>query len=77
MANSGSNTNGSQFFFTYSRLPKLNNKFTVFGRILDGFESLDLMEREPTGKDDKPLNDITLYHIKIHANPFAEKGESV
>ena len=45
MANIGPNTNGNQFFITYSRLSKLNKKFTVFGKIFDGFESLDLMER--------------------------------
>lgn len=73
MANSGPNTNGSQFFITYSRLPKLNKKFTIFGKIIDGFESLDLMEREPVGKDEKPLNEIILHQTKIHANPFAEK----
>lgn len=50
MANSGPNTNNSQFFITYSRLPSLNKKYTVFGRVIDGFEALDLMEREPVDK---------------------------
>ena len=45
MANSGPNTNTSQFFFTYSRLKKLDKIYTVFGKIIDGFEALDLMER--------------------------------
>jgi cyclophilin family peptidyl-prolyl cis-trans isomerase len=43
MANSGPNTNTSQFFITYSRLPKLNKLYTIFGRVIDGFEALDLM----------------------------------
>lgn len=56
MANSGPNTNGSQFFITYSRLSKLNNVYTVFGKVIDGFASLDLMEREPVDSKDRPLN---------------------
>jgi peptidyl-prolyl cis-trans isomerase-like 3 len=76
MANSGPNTNQSQFFITYSRLSKLNKLYTVFGRIIDGFESLDTMEREPVRKDDSPLNDITVHRVHIHANPFAELNET-
>jgi len=45
MANSGPNSNASQFFITYSRQSQLNRSYTVFGRVIDGFESLDLMER--------------------------------
>lgn len=56
MANSGPNTNNSQFFITYSRLPKLNKLYTIFGRVIDGFEALDLMERQPVDSQDKPLN---------------------
>lgn len=73
MANSGPNTNNSQFFITYSRLPKLNRVYTIFGKVIDGFESLDLMEREPVDTSDKPLNDIMLNKIIIHANPIAER----
>ena len=72
MANSGPNTNNSQFFITYSRLSKLNKLYTIFGRVIDGFESLDLMEREPVDGNDKPLNDIKIHSIKIHANPIAD-----
>jgi len=45
MANSGPNTNGSQFFITYSRCSKLNGKYTAFARVIDGFNTLDLMEQ--------------------------------
>ena len=34
MANSGANTNQSQFFITYTRLHKLNNQYTLFGKVL-------------------------------------------
>lgn len=45
MANSGPNTNGSQFFISYAKQPHLNGLYTVFGRVIHGFEVLDLMEK--------------------------------
>ena len=72
MANSGPNTNGSQFFFTYSKQPHLDGKYTIFGHIIDGLETLEKMEKEPTGKLNRPLNEISLSSITIHANPIAD-----
>ncbi len=73
MANSGPNTNGSQFFITYSRCSKLNGKYAVFGKIIDGFNALDLMEQQPINQaSDKPLNEIKIHAVVIHANPIAE-----
>ncbi|WJX92875.1 peptidylprolyl isomerase [Trifolium repens] len=48
MANSGPNTNGSQFFISYSKQPHLNGLYTVFGRVIHGIEVLDLMKKTPT-----------------------------
>lgn len=45
MANSGPNTNGSQFFITYAKQPHLNGLYTVFGKVIHGFEVLDIMEK--------------------------------
>ena len=72
MANSGPNTNGSQFFMTYAKHSSLDGKYTAFGKIIDGFDVLDKLEKEPTGKFNRPLNDVRLLYITIHANPFAE-----
>ena len=74
MANSGPDTNASQFFFTYAKHTHLNNVYTVFGQIIDGFDILDLMEKVPVDGNDKPLNPITIESCEIHANPIAEQS---
>lgn len=78
MANSGPNTNGSQFFITYGRVSKLNKQYTVFGKVneflkqvIDGFQALDLMQRQPVDGNDRPLNEIKIHKIIMHANPIA------
>ena len=73
MANSGSDKNGSQFFFTYKKASHLDDKFTVFGKVIYGFETLDIMERETNDDKDRPLNKIILHKAIIHANPIADK----
>jgi len=73
MANNGPKTNGSQFFFTYSKQEGFDGKYTLFGKIIGGFETLDSLEMEPIlGKQFKPVNKLTITSMTIHANPFAE-----
>ncbi len=73
MANCGPNTNGSQFFITYNKQLHLNGIYTIIGRVIDGFETLDLMESEMVGKNNRPLSDIKIKTITIHCNPIAER----
>lgn len=73
MANSGPNTNGSQFFITYARQPHLDMKYTVIGKVIDGGETLDDLEKIPVNeKTYKPLHDVRIQSVKIHANPIAD-----
>lgn len=72
MANNGPDSNGSQFFITYAKQPHLDLKYTIFGKVIDGFETLDEIEKQPVNeKNYRPLNDIHLLNVTIHANPLA------
>ena len=45
MANSGPNTDGSQFFLTFAATPWLDGKHTIFGQVVKGMEVLESMEK--------------------------------
>jgi len=66
MANSGPDTNKSQFFIAYTKQPHLDGKYTIIGKVIDGADStLDAMERVPVNNKNRPLTEIKLTHVCI------------
>jgi peptidylprolyl isomerase len=55
MANSGPNTNGSQFFITTADTSWLNMHHTIFGKVTSGYDVVEKIESTATGPADKPL----------------------
>ncbi len=65
MANSGPNTNGSQFFVTVAPTPWLDNRHTVFGEIVEGQDVADNISKAPRDSSDRPRTPIVLQHVRI------------
>ncbi|KAJ6248119.1 ring-type e3 ubiquitin-protein ligase ppil2 [Anaeramoeba flamelloides] len=72
MANAGKNTNTSQFFITFGPAHHLDNKHTVFGRLVGGMNVLDQIENIPTNPKNFPLKAIKFIKANIYWNPFRE-----
>ena len=60
MANSGPNTNGSQFFITLNKTPWLDKKHVVFGIITSGYDVIKQIENVNTNSNDSPENKIVI-----------------
>lgn len=73
MANKGKDTNTSQFFITYRQAKHLDNKHTIFGRVVEG-ENTTLRKLEAVDVDDKskPIDPCVLRDVVVYVDPFEE-----
>ncbi|KAL2919698.1 Peptidyl-prolyl cis-trans isomerase cyp10 [Polyrhizophydium stewartii] len=74
MANRGPDTNGSQFFITYAKQSHLDSKYTVFAKVIDGMDTLEALEKVPVDGSSRPLQEVRITSVTIHANPIAENA---
>ena len=65
MANSGPNTNGSQFFICLDDLPSLPPKYTIFGAVTSGLATVDAIAKGAIGPGDRPLEPVKMTRVTI------------
>ena len=75
MANSGKNSNGSQFFITFKEAPFLDTKHSIIGKVVGGMKTLDMIEDVRSDAKERPYSEICLLQAHVFEDPCVE-GEA-
>ncbi len=65
MANSGPNTNGSQFYITHNATPQLDGSYNVFGKVVEGQDVVKAIGDVDRSRNDKPKTDVVMEKVEI------------
>lgn len=66
MARSGDpNSAGSQFFIVHQDAPHLDGSYAAFGKVVEGLDVLDRIAGVPTGRNDRPLEDVVMQTVQV------------